>query len=303
MGADAERILVLGNVNVDLVMGEVDAWPAVGSEVILPRSEMRPGGSAGNTALALSGMGVPHRLIAATGSDMMGRWLAGQFDARHSTWIDTAGGTTITVGIVHAGGDRAFFTTTAHLHTASLDDLVARLPKAPGEGSWALISGGFLMPRIEAGTLEVVERLRGMGWSVAIDPGWPPEGWTQRTRTLATEWLAAVDLALINAEEAIGLTGEAGIEAAVSSLAAEMAENAALVVKCGPDGVRIRKAQTDLAIRAPRVEVIDTVGAGDTFNAAFLASLSRGEALLEAGERGVRAASRAISTFPRRYSD
>ena len=40
-------ILVLGNVNVDLVMGPVDGWPAIGTEIEVERAEMRAGGSAG----------------------------------------------------------------------------------------------------------------------------------------------------------------------------------------------------------------------------------------------------------------
>ena len=43
----SSAILVLGNANVDLVLGEVDRWPAIGTEVVVERSEMRAGGSAG----------------------------------------------------------------------------------------------------------------------------------------------------------------------------------------------------------------------------------------------------------------
>lgn len=40
-------ILVLGNVNVDLVMGPVDGWPAIGTEVEVERAEMRAGARPG----------------------------------------------------------------------------------------------------------------------------------------------------------------------------------------------------------------------------------------------------------------
>ncbi|MEO4000067.1 carbohydrate kinase family protein [Mesorhizobium sp. CAU 1732] len=296
-----ERILVLGNVNVDLVMGEVDGWPAVGTEVILPRSEMRAGGSAGNTALALSGLGVPHRLIAGVGADMMGDWLSAQFDGQFSTWIAMDVATTVTVGIVHAGGDRAFFTTTGHLHQSRLDDLVQRLPAAPGEKNFAIISGGFLMPEIETGTSELIAALKRLGWTVAIDPGWPTGGWTARNRAQMQTWMNEADFSLINAEEAMGIVDAEQLEAALDTLFLSLAPAKIIVVKCGADGVRILAGDRVRSIEAPEVEVVDTVGAGDTFNAAFLAALSEDADLAEAAARGVRAASSALSTFPRRY--
>ncbi|HRP77937.1 MAG TPA: carbohydrate kinase family protein, partial [Aquamicrobium sp.] len=61
-------ILVLGNANVDLVLGEIDGWPEVGTEIMVERAETRAGGSAGNSALALAGMGVAHLFIASTGN-------------------------------------------------------------------------------------------------------------------------------------------------------------------------------------------------------------------------------------------
>lgn len=298
---EPERILVLGNVNVDLVMGEVDGWPAVGTEVILPRSEMRAGGSAGNTALALSGLGVPHRLVAAVGRDMMGDWLAARFEAAHSTWIAMDCATTVTVGIVHQGGDRAFFTTTGHLHEARLDDLEARIPAAPDGGACAIVSGGFLMPKVEAGTSALIAALKAQGWTVAVDPGWPPEGWTQEKRDLSRAWLAEADIALINEEEAKGIAGAADLDVALGLIGRSLPPARLLIVKYGAEGARVFHGDENFAVEAPHVEVVDTVGAGDTFNAAFLAALARGEGVRQAAERGVRAASSAISTFPRRY--
>lgn len=300
---EAERILVLGNVNVDLVMGEVDGWPAVGTEVILPRSEMRAGGSAGNTALALSGLRVPHRLVASVGTDMMGDWLAGCFDAAYSTWIAMDGATTLTVGIVHKGGDRAFFTTTGHLAVAGVRELLAHAPQAPAGPAYAIISGGFLMPEIERETSALIAALQARGWKVAVDPGWPPEGWTARTRHQMRAWLAEADLALINAEEAKGIAATDDLDAAIDFLRPDAASGRVLVVKRGAEGVTVIHGGESFSVEAPRVEVIDTVGAGDTFNAGFLAVLVRGGSLREAGEGGVRAASSAISTFPRRYRD
>lgn len=294
-------ILLLGNANVDLVLGEIDGWPAIGTEVMVERSEMRPGGSAGNMALALTGMGVPYLFVASTGDDPNGAWLRSQFDARSCRWIVDEGQTTVTVGIVHKGGDRVFFTTPGHLQTARTQDLLDALPKAPHERAIAAISGGYLMPDVATGTDRLLRELSGRGWRTAIDPGWPPSGWNATTLGQMSEWLGLAEFALLNAEELKGITGSDDIDRAASLLLQRLKPSQTLVVKTGPEGARAYRADKHVAAVAPEVRVIDTVGAGDTFNAAFLTALVRGDGLDEALSFGVDTAARAISTFPRRY--
>jgi sugar/nucleoside kinase (ribokinase family) len=297
----APDILLLGNANVDLVLGEIDGWPAIGTEIMVERSEMRAGGSAGNMALALTGMGVPYLFIASTGDDPNGAWLRSQFDQSSCRWIADKGQTTVTVGIVHKGGDRVFFTTPGHLQTARTQDLLDALPEAPHRRAIAAIAGGYLMPDIAAGTGRLIQELSGRGWRTAIDPGWPPSGWNDTTLGQMTEWLDRADFALLNAEELMGITGTDDLDRAASTVMERLKPSQTLVVKTGSEGARAYRADQHVKAAAPKVRVIDTVGAGDTFNAAFLAALVRGAGLGEALSFGVNTAARAISTFPRRY--
>lgn len=288
-------LLVLGNVNVDLVLGPVAGWPAIGTEIEVERAETRAGGSAGNTALALDGMDEPHLLIASTGDDPNGAFLRGEFREEWSDWIIDPGATTLTVGIVHEGGDRAFFTTPGHLQRADVKTLMERVPSAPREGAIAILSGGFLMPAICAETSSILAELKRRSWQTAIDPGWPPQGWNGTTLALMAGWLALADYALLNEEEMAAL---ADTEA---SPLETMQADAVLVVKRGAAGVSATVAGAEISVPAPAVTVVDTVGAGDTFNAAFLAARVSGLALPDALTRGVAVASQAVSTYPRSY--
>lgn len=290
-------LLVLGNVNVDLVLGPVAGWPAIGTEIEVERAETRAGGSAGNTALALAGMDEPHLLVASTGDDPNGAFLRGEFREEWSGWIIDPGATTLTVAIVHEGGDRAFFTTPGHLQRADVKTLMEHVPPASSQGAIAILSGGFLMPAIRDDTAFILAELKRRGWQTAIDPGWPPQGWNQTTLALMADWLALADYALLNEEEMTALAGSK------ASPFQTMRPDAVLVVKRGAAGVSAATKGTEISIPAPPVEVIDTVGAGDTFNAAFLAALVSGAPLPEALARGVAVASRAVSTYPRRYAD
>ena len=295
------RLLVLGNANVDLVLGEVDGWPAVGTEIMVERAETRAGGSAGNTALALTGLGVPHLFISTVGNDANGAFLRGAFNAASCDWLVDSGETTLTVGVVHRGGDRAFFTTPGHLQRATVEDLLARAPAAPAGGSIAILSGGFLMPRVDAGTDELLAALAARGWRTAIDPGWPVEGWTDAVQARMRQWLARADIALLNEDEVRGLTGMEA-RAGAHALAAEMRAGQMLVVKRGAGGATLYLDGQACSADAPAVTVIDTVGAGDTFNAAYIAGLVAGRTPADALAAGTATAARAISTFPRRYA-
>ena len=51
-------LAVIGNVNVDLIMGPAAPWPQPGTEIIVDHDELRVGGSAGNAALAWMALGM-----------------------------------------------------------------------------------------------------------------------------------------------------------------------------------------------------------------------------------------------------
>lgn len=298
MTSPTPPILVLGNVNVDLVMGPVDGWPAIGTEIEVERAEMRAGGSAGNTALALTGLGEPHRLVASTGDDPNGIWLRGEFDPVNCDWIDDPGMTTTTVGIVHNGGDRAFFTTPGHLQRVTPDALLARVPAAPVPSAVAILSGNLLMPAVRDASSFILAELRARGWTTAVDPGWPPQGWTPALRQMFAEWLGLADHALLNEEEASALTNGGGLDGIVALLP----PSGTLVVKRGPAGALALRGGSEMSVPAPPVAVVDTVGAGDTFNAAYLARTVSGRSLENALAFGTAVASQAVSTSPRRYT-
>ena len=59
-------LAVIGNVNVDLIMGPAAPWPQPGTEIIVDHDELRVGGSAGNAALAV-GEGAREALAPAPG--------------------------------------------------------------------------------------------------------------------------------------------------------------------------------------------------------------------------------------------
>ncbi len=288
-------ITVIGDIGIDLVMGPLDAWPEIGTETLMPRSEMRAGGSAGNAALALRSLGAPVRLISATGNDPLGQWLAGQFDGMDAdlTVIDTP--TSTSVGLLHEGGERNFFTTRGHLERQGWTT-----PPPAKPGDIALLTGAFLLPLLRSNYQPIMQQLRGLGYAIAIDTGWPSEGFTPDVIAEVRTWLALADHVLLNELEITRLAGNDDLPAAMATLSALMPADATLVAKVGKDGAIGWRGGEKAVACPPFLEaVFDTIGAGDAFNAGYLNAITQGVDFTAALTKGCETATRIIAQFPR----
>ncbi|MGZ9718718.1 PfkB family carbohydrate kinase [Rhizobium miluonense] len=295
-------LAVIGNVNVDLILGPAAPWPKAGTEIIVDHDELRVGGQAGNSALTWEGLGVDYEIAANVGSDQFGRWLTEAFGARSSKWPVRPEGTTLSVGITHPDGERTFFTTRGHLPRFNFADVLAVLDGNNLAGGYALLCGAFLTDDLTRDYDALFDWTDKHRITVALDTGWPLDGWTEANCDAVRHWLSRCGIALINEVETTTLAGKGDPAEAARALHALMPAGAIFVVKRGPDGAIAIDADGKLvSVAAPRVTVVDTIGAGDVFNAGFLAALARGEPLATCLSAGTAVASRAISTLPRSY--
>ena len=292
-------IYVTGNVNVDLIMGRLAEWPRFGTEVVLPHSENRIGGAAGNTALALQELGARHRLISSVGDDIFGRWLQSGFTS--ADWVVAPTATTISVGIVNPSGERTFLTSQGHLSVHSVDDVLKLRPARAASGDILLLEGCFLSPPLLRDYERLVDEAKARGLMLGLDTGWPPQDWEPALRRRVLGWLARLDHLIINEFEVIGLSGEQTQEAAAATLRKALPMGATLVVKRGALGASGYRGDQAIDVPAPKVDVIDTIGAGDVFDGGYLAAIAADADLEAALRAGVATASTAISTSPRRY--
>lgn len=295
-------LAVIGNVNVDLILGPVAPWPKAGTEIIVDHDELRVGGAAGNSALAWDALGVEFEIAANIGSDKYGRWLSEAFGHRSEKWSIHQRKTTLSVGLTHPDGERTFFTTRGHLPHFSLADVFAVLDGPRLSGGYALLCGSFLTDDLTAEYGAFFDWADSHGVTVALDTGWPLDGWTEENCAATRAWLSRCGIALLNEVESTTLAGIPDPIEAARQIRSHMPEGAIVVVKRGPDGaVAIGPDGGLVSAAAPVVEVVDTIGAGDVFNAAFLAALAGGEPLVSCLTLGIKVASRAISTLPRNY--
>jgi sugar/nucleoside kinase (ribokinase family) len=294
-------IHVIGGVTVDLIMGTVTPWPRPGTETFVNHSELRAGGPAGNTALALRALNVKHRVISNIGNDMFGQWLADTFGETSYGWQRVSSPTSISIGIEHPGGERSFLTAAGNLAEQTAADILGMLPARAAPGDIALLTGAFLYPALLDSFDMVLDLIGKRGFAVALDTGWPPDGWDAATLTRAASWLSRCDHVLLNEIECFSLSGNDTIDGAARWMIEHAKPGAAVVMKRGAQGASAWVNGEAFHVAAPEVKVVDTTGAGDAFNAGYLSARLSGASFETALEDGVELASLAIASSPREY--
>jgi sugar/nucleoside kinase (ribokinase family) len=297
----ARPLAIIGNVNVDIIVGDCPPNLAAGTESMVAHGDVRPAGCVGNTALAWMAMDVPFQAAANTGNDMFGDWLRAIFRAHSGAWPQETCPTTFSVGIAHPDSERTFLTTHGHIARLGLEEVEQALDLDALGGGIALVVGSFLTDRLTSEYADLFELLAEHGIGIALDTGWPIAGWTSEIRKQCLDWLGRCDHLLLNEAELLSLFEAGDIEHAMRQAARSMPSGAHVVAKRGPLGASGLAGGILTRASAPAVAAVDTIGAGDVFNAGYLAAIAAGEEFEAALVAGVAVASRAISTHPREY--
>ena len=177
------------------------------------------------------------------------------------------------------GGDRAILTALGAVGSLTADDVPAALLS---RARHVHISSYFLVEdSLGPGLAAVMTAAQAAGATVSLDTNWDPSGrWGDDQLAAA---LARADLLLPNEAEAVRLSGEPDLSAAVPVLTAA---GSRLVVKLGARGALCAAGTRRHRVSVPPLEPVDATGAGDCFNAGLIAGLLRGLALPEAAALG-----------------
>jgi sugar/nucleoside kinase (ribokinase family) len=258
------RILVAGELNPDLILRNYQSFPAPGKEVLVEDLHLTLGSSSAICAVGLARLGNRVAFAANVGSDMYGDFCLAALDregidvTRVNRRADLKTGVTVSIT---SSADRALVTYPGAIASLQAEDLPDSV--FPGFAHFH-VSSYFLQGALRRGLKGLFGRARRMGLSTSLDPGYDPsEQWSPEL----IDTLQEVDVFLPNETEIRGITGCKDVHEGVRLL-----DNGHTLVaaKLGPEGAISFCRGTSFRAGAFPTEVVDTTGAGDSFDAGFL---------------------------------
>jgi sugar/nucleoside kinase (ribokinase family) len=256
-------VLVAGEINPDLILSG-DVEPVYGQvEKRVDTADLTIGSSSAIFACGAARLGLRVAFIGVCGDDVFGRFMLDEMQRRdiniEHVIIEPAGSTGLSV-ILTRGADRAILTYPGLIAALRAEDVADRLIS---QARHLHVASFFLQDKLQPGLAELFRRAHALGLSTSLDTNYDPSGmWSG-----FDELLPLVDVFLPNDREAVSLTRTENIDEALDQLSRL---NKTIAIKLGAQGALGRAAGEQARAASIPVNVVDTVGAGDSFDAGFL---------------------------------
>jgi len=270
-------VVVVGELNVDLILNNIDSFPEMGKEKLAGNMDMILGSSSAIFASNLSSLGAKVAFIGKIGTDSFGDLV---LESLEKKGVDTkmiirdpalATGATI---ILNFGEDRAMVTHPGAMDHLMIDDVSEEYLR---NAQHLHFSSAFLQPGIKKDLSHLFKMAKNLGLTTSLDSQWDPaEKWDLDLKNI----LPYINVLLPNQKEAIFLTDSKNIDQALNTLDTFGSEIVA--VKMDNQGSLVRQNGNNNKLPAfLNKDVVDSIGAGDSFNAGFIFKYIQGKDLNE----------------------
>lgn len=275
-------IIALGELNVDLILNQIEGEPEVGKEKFAKQMTLTLGSSTAIFAANAAALGAKVAFCGMIGDDSFGDLVESSLKAKG---VDTrflirqnkyATGATICMSYDE---DRANLTYQGAMDYMSLEDIDPEVFKA---AKHIHISSIYMQSGVKRDLKKILELCKQNGVTTSLDSQWDPaEKWDLDWKTI----LPLVTVFMPNETELKFLTRCETLDEALEAIRPYV--NAA-VIKCGSKGsILMRKGEPDRKQDALlNKNVVDCIGAGDSFNSGFIARLAAGDDLVRCQEYG-----------------
>jgi sugar/nucleoside kinase (ribokinase family) len=284
-------VIVVGELNVDIILNRIDRFPEMGKEILAGSLDLTLGSSSAIFASNLSSIGSKVSFLGKIGKDGFASTVLSSLQSKGVETSHIIQSDTLNTGatlVLNFQQDRAMVTYPGAMEDLTLNDIdFGYIASA----SHMHFSSVFLQPGIRHHLPQLFKKAISLGLTTSLDPQWDPaEKWDVNLREL----LPFLSVFMPNMNEFQFLTSTNSLEEGIEKIR-QYSPNLTLVVKDGANGAFGWK-QNEL-IHQPAFlneNVVDCIGAGDSFNAGFIYKFTQGDSFKKCLEFG--ALTGAIST-------
>lgn len=263
-------LIIAGEVNLDLILYGLPQSLPLDRELLASGFRMTLGSSSAILAHNLSLLGIRTGFITRVGGDDLGRIAMqrlAESRADVSRAIHDPNATTGVTVLLHHGGPRRILTYAGIMFDLSCADLDLDYLTTARHFH---ISSLFLQRGLHAGLPDLFRNLKQRGLTLSLDTNDDPD---DRWDGVLAELLPLVDILLPNEDEAMRIARCSSAETALDALCRQVP---LVAIKRGSQGALVGRGSERFTAEPITVTPVDTIGAGDSFNAGFLAAWLRG---------------------------
>jgi sugar/nucleoside kinase (ribokinase family) len=269
------KILVIGELNVDIVATGLRSAPEMGTEILAEDCELTLGSASAIFAAAVAKLGHSVTFVSQVGPDFFGDFCVRKLQqlgvsTRHvARNADEKTGVTIALSGKH---DRALVT-----HTGAVETLTpARVDEAMMKRHDHLhLTSYYLQKALQPSFADIFRRAKALGLTTSFDPNSDPSRkWNKSIEGV----LRYTDVLFVNEREALQLTRSSTPKAALKTLGTKVH---CAVIKRGSRGAIAVLDRGSAFHSGFKVRAVDTTGAGDSFDAGFVSAYLRQAPLAE----------------------
>src|SRR5579862_4394282 len=267
-------VTIAGELNLDLILYGLPHELPPERELLADRMMLTLGSSSAIVAHNLAALGSRVGFISKIGDDPLGEIALGRLSAggvdvlkvKRSTGATKTG---LTV-ILQRVGERNILTYPGTIFELTFDDLDLNYL---ADSRHFHLSSFYLQRGLQPRVLELFKHLKAAGLTISLDTNDDPD---DKWGGGLTDVLQYVDVFLPNEREAKRVTATEDVNQAMAKLADLVPT---VVVKMGTSGAVARRGSEMVKVPALKVDALDPVGAGDSFDAGFIHEFVRGSDL------------------------
>lgn len=276
-------IVTAMDICVDILVRLGDVIPQFAQkEHMIDDLSIEMGGSCSIFACQAAKLGLNVAGIGKVGNDLLGSLVIESMSKSgvdtHHIKIDETIKTGASVILCKNDGDRCMLTYSGSIDEASVDQFT---PEIFNETKHLHIGSYYLTKKIKPYYPLIIEKLKKQNATISLDTNWDPEEiWSDGLWDVLTQ----TDIFLPNENEIKAISGKKTVESSVDALLDYVP---IIAVKMGENGACLYTKKAEWHEPALKVVAVDTVGAGDSFDAGVVYGMLSGYDLQKCLKAGI----------------